>query len=1037
MKRTNLIIAGILAVLATIVYFASLASYAFPGQSANLIALWQGLDVSEMPRYPLMAVFAKLLGGGNMIAPICGIISTVCVFWLVYAFILGCTRDRNDGSTNVVVARIAAISASLVFMLSPAVRSAATHLEPRLFDLTWLLLSLVLALPFVWVKSANVMYPIFLGAMTAFGLSDSSLFLFFLPLLIVLLVQMSLHAGERPYMPVFLFLLVLAIVLPIALLIFNLPFVDFLRVMTDDLSATTSRQGWAFIVVFTTVPFIALLISSRRAFRVQRTFVQDVYHCAMSFVAILAIATPLAPAALMEPYGLTPVAASVFAACIVGCLLSYWWLNRRTAVGLISGSILAFVAVFTLVWNLFAFDANRGAFADKVASRMIAELGNRRWFVTDGMLDSHLKLVAARQGKKLHVISLTRDSDQKYIEELTDIIVAEKVGGSKNGSLRLSLSLGVLPFLQDWLASDPTAANEVAIYGAPDLWYSANLTPVPELLFFGADPTRKPDWSQWSELDKILSAPKGWGSYHDRKVTNPVDALRFQLRRHVGFVANNRGVWLQDNKRNDEAFKMYELVLGSIDRDNICALFNEVGMVGLKHPAALAKQRDLERLLKTAVDDSKRRYVLWRLGVYYGYIRNPEMFVRLGHAWAKSGRPGDALSQIRRAIDFVPTDKRAALLNMMAALYASENDLQKSRKIFESILAKNAKDHDALVGMMRLELADGNSTRALDYLSRAAETSGDGERNQVERALIAMMKNDVSEARRLLKKVTETNAKNLQAWSLLSAATMQLIDTTKDEAKRKALEKELREQILVAMEKQSTNPFDYYLQTTKGYLLLRQGADKRKEAREAFLVASKSRPDLASTHDMVLGLDISMDDKASAETHAKAVLRRNRNAPLANYVMGSLALGQNNLEDAEAYLRKAAEAPQPVVLAINDLAEVCRRKKNYSEAERFARKAIEKAPQLYIAWETLGSILMDQNKDLGEAESAIRKALDLSKAKNGRESDARILVSLARVQVRNRDLVNARVTVRKIQSRLSELNEYERRDFEKVKTSVR
>ena len=29
-------------------------------------------------------------------------------------------------------------------------------------------------------------------------------------------------------------------------------------------------------------------------------------------------------------------------------------------------------------------------------------------------------------------------------------------------------------------------------------------------------------------------------------MTNPIDRLRFSLRRHLGFVANNRGVYLQD-----------------------------------------------------------------------------------------------------------------------------------------------------------------------------------------------------------------------------------------------------------------------------------------------------------------------------------------------------------------------------------------------------------------------------------------------------------------------------------------------------------
>ena len=137
------------------------------------------------------------------------------------------------------------------------------------------------------------------------------------------------------------------------------------------------------------------------------------------------------------------------------------------------------------------------------------------------------------------------------------------------------------------------------------------------------------------------------------------------------------------------------------------------------------------------------------------------------------------------------------------------------------------------------------------------------------------------------------------------------------------------------------------------------------------------------------------------------------------------------------YLRVAADAPQPVALALNDLAEVLRRTKNFAEAERYARKATEKAPGLYVAWETLGSVLMDANRNLDEAEACIRKACELSKDRNGKEADIRMLVSLARVQVRRADMQHAKVTIRKVRSRIKELSEFEKREFEDVVKGVR
>ncbi len=137
------------------------------------------------------------------------------------------------------------------------------------------------------------------------------------------------------------------------------------------------------------------------------------------------------------------------------------------------------------------------------------------------------------------------------------------------------------------------------------------------------------------------------------------------------------------------------------------------------------------------------------------------------------------------------------------------------------------------------------------------------------------------------------------------------------------------------------------------------------------------------------------------------------------------------------YLRKAADAPQPVPLALSDLAEVLRRQKRFDEAESYARKATEKAAGLYVAWETLGAILMDSGKSLDEAEACIRKACQLSKDKSGREADIRMLVSLARVQIARKDKEHAKMTIRKVRQRIAELSEFEKREFEEVAKGVR
>ena len=239
------------------------------------------------------------------------------------------------------------------------------------------------------------------------------------------------------------------------------------------------------------------------------------------------------------------------------------------------------------------------------------------------------------------------------------------------------------------------------------------------------------------------------------------------------------------------------------------------------------------------------------------------------------------------------------------------------------------------------------------------------------------------------------------------------------------------------MEKNAKDANDYNIQSTRAFLMLRQGNEKRKAARDMFAAAIKSRPDVQATQDIVLGLDISLNDTVDAEYHAKEVLRRNRKAPLANYVMGSLALQKGKYEEAETFLRRACETTRPVVLAQNDLAEVLRRTKRFEEAERYARLAVRTAPELYVAWETLGSILLDAKGDLNEAEQCIVKACDLSKSESGKEEDVRMLIALARVQIAKGDRQRANMTIRKVKGRVKELSEFERGEFEELSKSVR
>ena len=100
-------------------------------------------------------------------------------------------------------------------------------------------------------------------------------------------------------------------------------------------------------------------------------------------------------------------------------------------------------------------------------------------------------------------------------------------------------------------------------------------------------------------------------------------------------------------------------------------------------------------------------------------------------------------------------------------------------------------------------------------------------------------------------------------------------------------------------------------------------------------------------------------------------------------------------------------------------------------------KAVAAAPGLYVAWETLGSVLMDAGKAFDEAEQCIQKAVDLSKDASGRAADARMLIALARVQLQRGEKARAKGSLRSVLSRIDELSEFEKREFEELRKSAR
>ncbi len=1077
--------------VAAVVYALTLAGYVFPGSSTHLFTQWMGMDALELPLHPVWGGLVKAVGGLsfpasvavrlNLFSLLCGALSAGLVCLLV-GFSVRCTATHEDTLPHASGAScIAGLVSAFTFVFGTAVWQSSTHLDYNVFDVFLALSVFALFVPMGCLPRLTTPLTALVGLGVALGLVESAIFVPLAPVYLMLVVVMSVRNDRKIYLQAVLFLLLAAI----GYLVFSrmvassylaLPaaaaggfegagdvLVKVAQSYVHEMREWISRPGWLFVVILAVMPFVACAFASPRGLNNERTWSQYLFHAAMTICAILATATPLSPESVMRPLGVSPVATSTLVSVVCGYLAAYWYLLARAPLpaveydkcptALVLGrkvapvalSVFLGIAALSALVGAFSCARDRGAFADVCANEIVERLGARAWLVTDGLLDDHLRIAASTRGRELNLVCLQRDTDDAYLKELAALVRDRKLEAGR-ANLAISIQLGVLPFLQDWFMGDAKVGEKTAVFGVPDLWYMAELQPVPECLFFGGvkNCRKEVDGAKavaafkalWEKIEPVLYADHKKGSRAIVEARDPLDALRLQLRRHVGFIANNLGVMLQDMGMDKEAFGMYELVLKTIDCDNICSLFNEFEMARAGVKEAVARKTEIERQLKAVVDDPKRRYLLWSLSRYYGYIRSPEIFARMGWGWALSGQTGNAVAQVQRATSLVPADRQAGLLNMMAAFYASGNKGEKSREVYRQVLAKDSGNHDALMGLVRLALKEGSVEEARGHVQKATKAAASAETSGFDWALLHLMNNDFAAARLSLQKLTDLQPKSLQAWSLLAGTLLQQFDQSKDESARKKILEELDGIILPKMETIASSPRDYFVQMTRALVLLRKGKDFRKAARDALIAASATRPDVSVVGDMILNLDIEMDDGESAEKHARQVLRRDRSNKLANYVMGSLRLRDGDYMTAETFLRLSVREERPLAAAQNDLAECLRRLQRPEEAEQFARAAVKTDARLYVAWETLGSTLLDQKKNLDEAEKCVAEAIRLAKEVTKTE-DIRMQITLARVQIAKGDLGRARGTLRQIRSHQKDLTKYDLGELEKLQKSIK
>ncbi len=1059
-RKLDWVMSAVLGLLAAVAYGLTLSKGVYPGESARLMALYSGIDPLELPLHPLWGMFVSTLSSWplfslplrlNLFSAGCSVVSVVLMYRLMSFLIHDLVYEEYSVEYAPRVGIWAGTISALAFMFSVPVWHAATRLQYQSFDLMLVMIAASLLVSHATCKWRGFL--VLFALLQGIGIVESSMFIPLAPVFLMFLIYVLLKKGELSLSRVA--WMGVVSVLGMSLYYFSaraffashdaeaLSFKSVMDVLVEvwksqikQLSSGLPRVNWLILLLMSVVPWLASGFASFRALNNERSWSQYILHLTLSIIVVLGLTNvAISPWEILKPLDRLPVWSYAMLAMTAGYLVAYWYLLLKVErpkrghetsnitkvtgdwLGLILAYPLAVIVLLAAIINAFDCRGSRGAFADRCAKEILDRLGGRTWFVTDGTLDPHLQILARERGQELNLLCLQKDISPFYLKSMAKRIEEKKIFDSSNlQRMKSTLNLGILPFIQDWFAMDKQIEKKVAVFGVPDFWYTAGITPVPEYLFFSGSrdikefndkPLFASYSSFWKEMDRIL-AP------NIKKSDDPTDLRRANLRRHLGFVANNLGVLLEDLGKDDDAFAVYSQVHGKLDPENISALFNQFEMARRGAASASAGKEAIERELKDFIGDLKQQYPLWSLSRYYGYVRSPEIFARLGWGWALSGQTGAALAGVTRASNLLPSDQRIEMLKAMAAIHALADDRIKSEVVYQDIIKSDPNNRSAMLGLAQLAVQEGAVEKAKKWLERAAKSEDKRGALGVEWAVIHLMNNDLERARLALQETTDLQPKNLQAWTLLAMVQLQQGETA-----------DIEKVILPKMESIAGTVDNYFIQITRAQMAMKKGRSYQRSAREGFIRASMLRPEVPGVKDLILQLDIAMNDQENAELHARQVLRSNRKHALANYVMGSLRLQEGQYGEAEDFLRRSVET-SPSAAALNDLAEVLRRIRKFDEAEKHVRAALKLNQELYVAWETLAVILLEANKDLNEAERAVRKSMELY------ADDLRSKITLARILLKKGEIERARELIHQLKSRQGELAKFDQDELSKL-----
>ena len=672
----------------------------------------------------------------------------------------------------------------------------------------------------------------------------------------------------------------------------------------------------------------------------------------------------------------------------------------------------AIAALATVVLHSVYFSRVDRALVNRFAQETLTSLsggesaqaqgaGARSFLLGAPWLDAHLLLEAAKQGSALTLFQPVRATDAPYMDNLRKRLMEDPALGDAD-RLRLVhlLDYSFFTFVQDFFVSQENAMQIAATCELPDVWYAARVRPFPwGTVYLGIPETGTPKQDplayhralreRWAKMLETPSAELPWW-----------DLTAFSqrcIRHHLAFMANNLGVYLDDTGRLEEAADCYAYA-HDIEPDNVSALLNLYD-ASVRRGALVDRRVAINRMFETFITartKSPKKYDLSAVGRYYGYIRNYDLFVQMGWEWAVSAAPESVLAGLRHAQSglSVSDPRNGVVQAVVAAVYEYQGQIQRSLENYRAAVAADPKNIEALRGLARLSIQKGNVNEAGQWLAKAEEAGADQESLDLDRAAYYMAIGNIDGAIKVIGRYTSKHKDTPVGWAMLGMIELEkgneerasgfILQNIKRTAQGRdlyflhVLEGRLAQYQADKLEKQSTDV------KALPSAVARQDAAKHatealESARKHYRRAYALRPNVRGLLELILDFDRRLDDKATAEADALAILREDTRHPYANFIVGSQRLGDAEVSAAVKYFRLAVEGnKEPSAPLLNNYAEALIRVGQMDQAKKVAVQGVRVAPEEWTSWATF-ALTLARGNEATKAKTALDKALTLAR----------------------------------------------------------